>query len=142
MQGTFLFNASQLLALCILLGHTIAIGALMFVPIPKVALLFLDIVLVLSASYYWLRDARLRLSSSWVALRLEDECIVLFNRNGDRLIGKLLGSSFITPYLVILQVSLPNYRLKQNVVLMPDCMDTESFRKLRVELKWGVLPTA
>jgi toxin CptA len=142
MQGTFTIHASRLLALCILLGHAVAIGALIFVPIPKLALYFLAIVLILSATYYWLRDAQLILSSSWTSLRLEDECIVLFNRNGDEFIGELLGSSVITPQLVVLNIALPNYLLKQNVVLMPDSMDKESFRKLRVEVKWGVLPIA
>jgi toxin CptA len=141
-QGIFTINASRLLAIFILLGHSVAIGALMFVPIPKLALYFLEIVLILSAIYYWLRDAKLILPGSWIALRLEDECIVLFSRNGNEFIGKLLESSFITPHLVILQVALPDYRLKQNVVLMADSMEEESFRKLRVAVKWGVLPTA
>jgi toxin CptA len=141
-KSTFAINASRLLAIFILLGHSIAIGALMFVPIPKVAFYFLEIVLILSATYYWLRDAKLILPGSWIALRLEDDCIVLFNRNGSEFTGKLLASSFITPHLVILQVSLPDYRLKQNVVLMADSMDAESFRKLRVAVKWGFLPTA
>jgi toxin CptA len=142
MQRTFTINASRLLALCIFLGHSVAIGALVLVPMPKAAKIILVIVLVLSATYYWLLNARLACAGSWLALRLEDECIVLLNRHGDEFIGKLSGSSFITPYLVILQVTLPNYRLKQNVVLMPDSMDAESFRKLRVAVKWGFTFTA
>jgi toxin CptA len=132
----------MLLALCVLLGHSVAVGALFFVPIPKVALYFLVIVLILSATYYWLRDARLSLTGSWIALRLEDECIVLYNRKGDEFIGKLLGSSVITPQLIVLHIALPTCRLKQNIVLMPDSMDSESFRKLRVAVKWGVSPIA
>jgi hypothetical protein len=141
-QRDFTFNASLLLTLCVFLGHSLAIGALVLVPIPKVETALLVIVLVLSATYYWLLVAQLALANSWLAMRLEDECIVLFNRKGDEFIGKLLGSSFITPHLVIMQVALPNYRLKQNVVLMQDSMDKESFRQLRVAVKWGVLSTA
>jgi toxin CptA len=130
-----------MLALSVLLGHSVTIVALMFVPIPKVAIFLLVIVLILSAIYYCLRDALLALASSWISLRFEDERVVLCNRNGDEFTGKLLGSSVVTPLLVILQISLPNYLLKQNVVLMPDSMDAESFRKLRVAVKWGVSTT-
>jgi hypothetical protein len=56
--------------------------------------------------------------------------------------GRLLGSSVVMPHLVILNISIPNYRQTQNVVLMPDSMDEESFRQLRVALKWGVTLTA
>src|ERR1035437_2293773 len=115
MQRHFAFSPSRLLALCVLLGHSVAIGALVFVPIPKAAFALLLIVLVCSATYYVLRDARLILADAWIALRLEDDCVVLFNRNGDELIGKLLRSSVVTPHVVILNIVLPNRRWKQNV---------------------------
>jgi toxin CptA len=138
MQHDFSFYPSHQLALCILTGHGAAVGALIFVPMPKAALVLLLIVLMWSAIYYVLRDARLTLEGAWVAMRLEDNRVIFFNRNGDESTGKLLRSSVVTPHLVILNIVLPGRRSGRSVVLMPDSMDEESFRQLRVVLKWGV----
>ncbi len=141
-QRAFTIHSSHWLALCIFLGHLLATGALLLIPIPIFASYFLVTVLILSAIYYWLQYAQLALAGSWLGLRLEDDCIILIKRNGDEFIGKLLESSFISPHLVILQVALPGSRFKQNVVLLPDSMDPESFRKLRVAVRWGAPSTA
>lgn len=88
--------------------------------------------------YYAQRDARLRLQDSWSALRLTNEYIVLSNRRGDEFAGTLLRSSVVTPYLVVLRVKLTAGGGNANVVLLPDSMDTESWRRLCVVLKWGI----
>jgi toxin CptA len=133
----FSFYSSRRLALCILLGHGVALGALVFSPIPPAAFLSLLVVLVLSSVYYVMRDARLTLAEAWIGLRLEEDCMVLVRRNGDEMAGQLLRSSVVTPQLVILNVKIPNYYWTQHVVLMSDSMEAESFRQLRVALKWG-----
>jgi len=140
MQYYFTFSPSRQLAMCILFGHVVAFCALAFIPIPKVALATLFIVLILSAVYYVLRDAQLKLAGAWVALRLADNQLILYNRNGDELTGTLLPSSLVTPHIVILNISSPHHRGTQNIVLMSDSMAAESFRQLRVGLKWGVAP--
>jgi toxin CptA len=141
-QRIFKFYPSRLLALCICLGHAVAIGALAALPVPRFAFMLLLAVLLLSTAYYLQRHARLALANAWVGLRLHEDHLVLCNRRGDELMGRLLGSSVVMPHLVILNISIPNYRQTQNVVLMPDSMDEESFRQLRVALKWGVTLTA
>jgi toxin CptA len=137
-----MFYPSRLLGFCICLGHAIAIGALAALPVPKLAFILLLAVLLLSTAYYLQRHARLALANAWVGLQLEEDYLVLFNRRGDELRGRLLGSSLVMPHLVILNIAIPNYYQTQNVVLMPDSMDEESFRQLRVALKWGVALTA
>lgn len=138
MQRYFAFYPSRQLALCVAFGHAIAIAALAFVPMFKAAFVLLLIVLILSAIYYVLRDARLLLPGARIAIRLEDERVILFNRNGGELTGRLLRSSVIMPHILILNIALAGHGGKQSVVLMPDSMDAESFRQLRVALKWGV----
>lgn len=137
-RQNFSFSPSRQLELCILFGHSVAIAALFFVPIPQVAFYSLLVVLLWSAVYLVLRDARLTLADAGVAIRLEDERIVLFNREGNELVGKLQQSSVIMPQMVILNIALANHYWGKSVVLMPDSMDVESFRQLRVALKWGV----
>lgn len=138
MQRYFAFYPSRQLALCVASGHIIAIVALAFVPMPETAFALLLMVLILSAVYYLLRDALLILPGAWIALRLEDERIVLFSRNGGEVAGRLLRSSVIMPHILILNIAVSGRSWKQSVVLMPDSMDAEPFRQLRVALKWGV----
>jgi toxin CptA len=126
------------LELIILFGHSVAIAALFFVPIPQLSFVLLLVVLLCSAVYFVLREARLFLADAGIALRLEGERIVLFNRKGDEMVGKLLRSSLVMPQIVILNIALPDRFWRKNIVLMPDSMDADSFRQLRVALKWGI----
>ena len=137
-RKSFSFYPSRQLELCILFGHSVAVITLFFVPIPEIAFCLLLVILLWSAAYFVLRDARLILPNSNVAISLEGSRIVLFNRNGEELVGTLLPSSLIMPQIVILNIALPNCLCRQNVVLMPDSMDAELFRQLRVILKWGI----
>ena len=86
-----------------------------------------------------LRDVLLVLPSSWVGMRLDDEQIVLFCRNGKELPGKILPGSVVTPLLTVLNVSFKGKRSGRSLVLFPDSLDKARFRELRVQLKWGGL---
>jgi hypothetical protein len=68
--------------------------------------------------------------------------VLLVNRKGEELIGQLLRSSVVTPYLVLLNVLISDSRRKANVVLMADSMGAEDLRQLRVMLGWKVSATA
>jgi toxin CptA len=140
MQRHFTFHPSNYLTLIIVVAHAVVMAALLFVPIPKVALVALLMVLAASAAYYALRDARLGLESSWVALRLENDRVVLVNRKGEEWTGALLRGSVVTAQLAVLNVLIQDPRRRCNVVLMPDSMGAESFRQLRVALKWRAVP--
>jgi toxin CptA len=58
-------------------------------------------------------------------------------RDGDWLEATLLGTSFVAPYLTVLNLRLSNKRWPQHVVLVPDALPADGFRQLRVWLKWG-----
>jgi toxin CptA len=142
MQRHFALHPSNYLTLTIFIAHAIVMAALLFLPFPNVALILLLIVLSWSMTYYMLRDARLKLDSSYVALRLEDDHIALIDLKGGEVTGELLRSSMVMPHLVVLNIAVQGQRQKRNVVLMSDSMDAESFRRLRVALKWRMQPTA
>ena len=73
-----------------------------------------------------------------MALRLEgQEENVLVLRSGRHLSGRLSADSLVTPSLVILNVALKEQRKTRSLLIMPDTMGAESFRHLRVALKWG-----
>jgi len=48
----------------------------------------------------------------------------------------LLGSSFVAPHLTVLNLKPAGGRLAKHLVILPDAIDAEDFRRLRVWLKW------
>ena len=105
---------------------------------PFAGLLVLTLIVLCWAAYYLLLDANLSRGRSCVAFRLEgqDE-IVLVLRSGTHLSGRVSADSLVTPFLVILNVALKERRGRRSLLVMPDTMGAESFRHLRVALKWG-----
>lgn len=88
--------------------------------------------------YVLMRDASLRLRHSCVAIRLEEEDkIVLVLRDGRHLSGRLLQNSLVTPHMVLLNIALADRRGRRSLLILPDGMKTEAFRRLRVALRWG-----
>lgn len=93
----------------------------------------------LGASLIWRlrRDALLVTRSSILALIVREDCSCTIGRlDGEWEHGVLLGSSFVSPSLVILNLK-PEARMRlRHVVLLSDSLDREDFRRLRVLLKW------
>ncbi len=66
----------------------------------------------------------------------------LESQRGERIVCALLGSSFAAPYLTVLELK-PRKPSKswrkfftRSVVILPDGIDAEEFRQLRVLLRW------
>ncbi|HWT28123.1 MAG TPA: protein YgfX [Methylophilaceae bacterium] len=49
----------------------------------------------------------------------------------------ILPTSFVAPYLTILHCRLAGRWSSQSVVILPDAVDAEAYRRLRVWLRWG-----
>lgn len=62
---------------------------------------------------------------------------MLTSRNGKQVTGKVMPDSLVTPLLTVLNVLPQDTHWTRSVVILPDSMDAESFRLLRVCLKWG-----
>jgi toxin CptA len=74
---------------------------------------------------------------SLVHLDLSDTLdIQVEERAGRRLTGKVLGSSFVAPGLVVIHFRADGHRLARAVVVPFDATDAESHRALRVWLRW------
>ena len=99
--------------------------------------------LALSLAIY-LRHYALRTSpGSITSLALADDMTcTLQTRRGQRIACALLGSSFVAPYLTVLELKpLAPARWwhklgAYSVVILPDAIDSEEFRRLRVLLRW------
>jgi len=129
-------NPSFYLAILLMAAHCAAAAALWFV-LPPWALLTLACVLGFSLLYYLLRDAWLRLPGSCIALVVDEGLVVLLRGNGSRTECRVMSGSLVTPALTVLTVLPQGARLARSIVLLPDSVDPESFRRLRVWLRWG-----
>jgi toxin CptA len=54
--------------------------------------------------------------------------------------ARLLGSSFVSPALTILNLAVPGVRLHRSLVVAPDSLSADEFRRLRVWLRWRGTP--
>jgi hypothetical protein len=137
MQQQFKFQPSYYFAAMLVAAHGVTLAALFPLAFPIWAKTALAFFVLLSLGYHLRREAWLSAPSSTTALMLEGDQVVLTTRNGEQLSGKILRDSLVTPYLTVLNVLPRGARMARSVIILPDSLDTESFRQLRVWLKWG-----
>jgi hypothetical protein len=138
MQRYYKLRPSRFLALLFSLLCLASLVSLWLLPLPFLWLLTLTVAVLYWGGYCLLFDTYLRMGHSCVAFRLENqEEIVLVLRNGRHLPGRVSSDSLVTPYLVILNVVQKEQRRRRSLLISPDAMGVDSFRRLRVALKWG-----
>ena len=105
----------------------------------SVPLLLLTLV---STSYFVMLDGLLSLPRSWKLLLISKagECH-LTQKNEENFVVHIMPDSFASAYLTVLHVVPEEYRwfkVWQNryILLLQDNIDAESFRQLRVYLRW------
>lgn len=93
--------------------------------------------LTLSLGFYLRREGLRLAPAAIVSVSLHRDCRCEFQtRGGARHEASLLRSSFVAPYLTVLNLKPNDSRLVRHVVILPDSVDAGYFRKLRVLLKW------
>jgi hypothetical protein len=137
MQRYYKLRPSRLLILLFFLFSTALLFTIWSLPLPFAGASVLTMMVLCIGIYGVLIDANLGLRHSCVAFRLEGEESVLVLRNGNHLTCRLCDDSVVTPYLVILNVVSDKQNIRRSLVILPDVMGRESFRRLRVALKWG-----
>ena len=117
--------------------HGFAAAMLWLAPLPHWLAALLMPAILGSAWHTLRRDAFRTLAYSLVALRLDADCRCEFQtRSGAWREAALLGSSFVAPHLTVLNLKPAGERLAKHLVILPDAVDAEDFRRLRVWLKW------
>ena len=138
MQRYYTLRPSYLFALLYTLFSAFALVSLWQLPLPMMAVLVVSMVVLGGGGYRLLLDAALRLQDSCVAFNLEEGgAITLALRNGKQLPGKISPDSLVARNLVILNIVLTGQRGRRSLILLPDAMGAESFRRLRVALRWA-----
>lgn len=99
---------------------------------------FAALPLLAGSLVFYVRREGLRLApASVVSFTLYPDCRCEFQtRDGTVHAAELLGSSFVAPYLTVLNLRPVGSILARHAVIVPDNVDAEAFRKLRVLLKW------
>ena len=131
------------LAIMLGLAHVSAISLLWPLMLPVAAKLASTVVLAISLVIYVRHYAFRKSPGSITGLSLADDMTcTLETRHGERIACALLGSSFVAPYLTVLELKPLNdtrwsHRLRScSVVILPDAIAAEDFRLLRVLLRW------
>jgi toxin CptA len=138
MQLSYKLRPSRSLTLLFFLLCALSLVSIWSLPLPVAGLLLMTVAAMCWISYYLLLEANLSMGQSCVAFRLEgQEEIVLVLRNGLHVSGRVSADTLVTPSLVILNVALKKQSGKRSLLILPDTMGVESFRRLRVALKWG-----
>lgn len=137
MRRQFTLQPSRYLAAMLITAHGITLAALLPLALPLWAKAALASLMLLSLMHHLRRDAWLSAPSAGVALMLEGERVVLTTRGGEQWAGQILHNSLVTPFLTVLNVLPQGAHFARSVVILPDTLDAESFRQLRVWLKWG-----
>ena len=93
--------------------------------------------LVFSLIYYLRQDALLTASDAAVVLVLSDEMqCILTTRSDELIVCSILGSTFVAPYLTVLNLQPVGKFFTRSVAILSDGIDAEEFRQLRVWLRW------
>ena len=128
---------SRWLAGWLAVGHLAAFALLMPLVPPPWAIALAAVILIASAAHGIFLHAWQRLPHSIAELEIADDCkLTLRNVGGTWREAVLLPSSFVTPYLTILNFRHPDERRARSLVILPDRGKPDLFRRLRVLLRW------
>ncbi|MCX7195896.1 MAG: hypothetical protein NTV37_08475 [Proteobacteria bacterium] len=137
MQRQFNLQPSIYFTIALVASHGVALAVLVPLALPLWARILLALLVIISLLYHVWHDAWLIALSSNKTLQLDGDMILLVARNGDQVTARVLADSLVTPYITVLNVLPQGSYLARSVIILPDSLDAESFRQLRVWLRWG-----
>jgi len=122
----------------IVLASLMACLVLLFLPLPM-ALKVLSVALIVALAVYYIRHhGTLTLTKSIVRLTLNPESgLHVMDRAGRTHQVAVLASSFVAPYLTVLNLQASENGRRFSLILLPDNIEPDGFRQLRVWLRWG-----
>ncbi|WP_300287863.1 protein YgfX [Nitrosomonas sp.] len=130
-------HSSRQLAVLLSLAHCTAAGVFWPLTLPVMIKIAISLVLAGSLYYYLHRYAWLVSPQSAVELHLSEKnrCKIRF-LSGERINTVIDASTFVASYMTVLCLRLEHTGQYRTVVILPDGIDADSFRRLRVWLRW------
>lgn len=126
---------SRSLTAILIVAHGASGFALLMLPLP-IWLKSAGVVFILIAAWHYVRHyALLNTRTAVRALRLMSDAKLEILRT-DWQSTRPSAEQFVHPYLTIIRCCVDNRRWPIAIVILPDMLDAENFRALRVRLKW------
>ena len=130
-------RSSRLLAAILALAHGAAIAAVSVLDIPFAV----KAVAAAGLAVNWLilvrKQAWLQTPDAATAIEISsDNMLSVQTRDGAWSECEVLGTTYVTPYLTVLNLRPADGRAVRRIVILPDSAHPEDFRKLRVWLRW------
>ncbi|MGB8857146.1 MAG: protein YgfX [Burkholderiales bacterium] len=137
-MGIITLSKSAQLIWLLACGHLITMLVIWLLPLPFIWQVLLSALVVASLAFYSIRDALRRLPGSVVAIKfLAEGRVETQNQSGTWIAGSLRPGSFVAPYLTTLAYQPDEKYFRRHLIILPDMLDAESFRQLRVHLRWN-----
>lgn len=128
---------SRMLVALLGVTHLLTAALVWIMPIALGIQAGISFLLAGSCVFHLRRDGWLAAQNSIHCLHFDPNCHCSFQtRNGSRFEAKLLGSSLVTPWLTVLNLKPETSPIARHAVILPDSADDETFRRLRVLLRW------
>lgn len=128
---------SYLLAAILLVAHVASTILLWILPIFWIIKCMISILIVISLIYYLRQDALLLAENAITEFTLieKNHCTVTTRSNAIS-VCNILNNSFVAPYLTVLILQPEGNFFTDSIVILPDGIDAEAYRQLRVWLRW------
>ena len=134
----FILRPSRYLTIVRSVAHVAAAALVLALHLPAAVMMVLCALVVASFAHALLRHALLLTPHAIVAGRLAGSAeATLERRDGRAIEADILGTTYVTPLLTVLNVRERSARAVRHIVLVPDNIDAEAFRRLRVLLRWS-----
>ena len=128
---------SRILTAILALAHGAAIVVIVAVSMPLWLQSIAIAALVVNFAWSTRQSALLRSPDAVVAIEIAaDDVFGIQTRRGAWIECEVLGSTYVTAFLTILNLRERGGSGTRRAVVLPDSMDGEDFRKLRVWLRW------
>jgi hypothetical protein len=130
-------RSSRLLGAALCLAHGAAIAMLWASGLPVAVAAAGTTVLAVGLVWQLCAGTTRHRAPAIVSLELRgDGTLAACTRDGQWREGTLAGSTFVAPWLTAVHVRLEGARRASSVLLLPDNVDREDFRRARVWLRW------
>jgi len=134
-------RSSRIIASVLLIVHTGAAAILIPLDLPLWWKTAVGAAIAASLLHSICQHALRRTRRGVVAIEVRDQCAAaIAGRDGSWRDARILGSTWVSPWLTVLNLKVHGERFATHVVLVADSIDREDFRKLRVLLRWSRVP--
>jgi toxin CptA len=119
------------------LAHCTAAGVFWPLALPVVVKIIMSLLLASSLYYYLRRYAWLTASNAITVLHLTGKNRCEIKSCTGKFTNTIIeASTFVAPYMTVLCLRIDRTYCYRTVVILPDSIDADSFRQLRIRLKW------